>query len=250
MPNSQASIETQARVATPVSDKPEPPQAAASVNIGRVHLAYTQWGSALVIGAALAITLTYLLWSYLPGALLLSWLGTSLGIVAVSATHVEASARVQPGAKQPAVWCNRFIAVSGLSAGAWGVAGVFMVSALELSQRLVALLLLAGVTPGALPAVACIYRAYLLHLCASVVPAALWFMGQTDATSLSIGFWCFIAIGALSDVAYSYHRNVSVVLAQTQRNTSPSDAAENSSADCDELSMPPVTIDRSTRCTF
>ena len=187
MPKPQASIETQAHVATPVSDKPEPPPSGCIRHYWPSSPSVYAMGSALGIGAALAITLTYLLWSYLPGALLLSWLGTSLGIVAVSATLVEAYARAQPGAKQPAVWGNQFIAVSGLSAGVWGVGGVFMVSALEVSQQLVALLLLAGVTPGALPAVACIYRGYLLHLCASVVPAAPWFMGQTDATSLSIG---------------------------------------------------------------
>lgn len=144
-----------------------------------------------------AAILTYVLWSVVPGAMLMGWLAAMVGVFALRIGVMMAYRRACPAPWEARRWAQTLtlsVAAAGLCWGALG--SVLFPVAGDVHQILVSFTI-AGMSAGALVPLSPLYSAYALYLLGSVTPLAVTLILQGGDVYPVMGLLALVYLVAL-----------------------------------------------------
>jgi len=157
------------------------------VYLERVKLLYSGIGpsaAATVIGM---IILTYVNWTIVPHTILYSWF---IYMCLAQVYRISLSPlfykNIDLNQSNPKTWVKLYLLGTTMVAAGWGFAGSFLLSADSLIQQMFTIILLAGLSAGALATLSSIFTVYVVFLILTMVPLLVKLLSFGDDIHIAI----------------------------------------------------------------
>jgi PAS domain S-box-containing protein len=185
----------------------EDPSIVEQVRSEQVRTLYSQSAPVLLANVLNAVIVCIALWSRVPHALLLGWVGTMTLMVVV---RIEMRRRYWSFERTPSeqeIWGLRFT-IGSLCAGLlWGFAGGVLMPD-SLLHQVVILFVIGGMAAGASASIACYMPAYFAYLIPSLVPAVIRLGSFGGEEHLAMIAMLVMFIAGLTLVARNVNRSL------------------------------------------
>lgn len=187
-----------------------PPQvtSAAEVYVDQVALLYKHATLASAVHVANSVLLVSVHWSTVRPGLLLVWL-SAMGILAVGRLVLTRRyRRTQASTAQAPAWGRWYVLMVSLSGLCWGAVAVILFPLQTVEQRIVTVLVLAGMSAGGVPILAAVRHAAVAYLVTIAVPAAAAFAYQGTALSMVLALMMLVFLAGMITTTWIAHRSV------------------------------------------
>ena len=185
---------------------------APSVRAEQLRLLYTQTPVGLLVTLINTGLLAVLVWDFTPADKVLIWVGYMVGITLARFGLIQRYRQQAPGAEESLIWRKRFLVGVGAAGIGWGSASLFLWPADSPIYQAFFILLLAGMSMGALGIYAADQAAFFLFLCPVAVPLLARLFWDADPLSAAMGLLCLTMIGMLIFVAHHFHTSILTTL--------------------------------------
>ena len=205
----------------------------------RAELVRTAYHDALFgapYAAFVAVLFGFIMLREFPQHIVLPWLAFALLCNALRLWvrwHFlrQHSADQIPGKK----WSHRFVLVSALTGLSWGIAVWLFYAGSTPGQRMVVVLVLAGLTTGSARLLVPLIWANLSYLYFSVVPLMVCFMADADTRSITLGFMAVLYLGYMTMAARQQLTTLRRSIRLGFENTALVESLGTANADADKL---------------
>ncbi len=163
-------------------------------------------------GLAANVLLTFLLFAfihpYIETVPLAIWVSLALAVVGYRALIVRRFDRQPPEGPLQDLWLRQFVTGALLSAAIWGAASVIFAPQLPPIPLLTTILVLAGLSAGAVSVLSVVFPLYVAYIGAIVLPLALWLLFAQEGPWLTAGLMTTLYLVLMLYAGYHHHRQM------------------------------------------
>ena len=147
------------------------------------------------------------LWSWIPGTLLLAWVAAT-ALIAALRIRLLREFRRNPGGRSAAAWARLFTLGAALSGALWGALGLSSLLLGSLVSDVFIAFIIGGMTAGALGLLSPYLPAYVAYLVMAAGPLAAALPLQPGRAYLGMGALVCFYIAVMSLIACGYNRRI------------------------------------------
>jgi PAS domain S-box-containing protein len=173
----------------------------------QVDLLYAQAGTASAFTLANGAILVGVLWDVAAHGPLLAWAALLAGVTGLRYA-LSRRYRTRPLRKEPELWRDRFVIGAALGGLCWGIVGSWLLPMSSPGHQTLSLIMVAGMSAGALSYQVAVPRAYILYASGALLPTALWLLISGQPVLPVIGVLALILWASLLLTARAIHRTL------------------------------------------
>ncbi len=163
----------------------------------QVKLLYAQANPGIVASVINASILVAVLHQVVPQSWLFAWFAAILLVTAGRYLLVRHFNAVATAASDPRRWANRYTLGAGLAGLCWGVAGTLLFPTDSVVHQMLLMLVLAGMSAGAMPFLSAVPGTYLAFLVPILVPLSAWLYMQSVVAYQYMALLVLVYLGVL-----------------------------------------------------
>ncbi len=178
----------------------------------RVYVLYGNAALGQAVNIVIAFAIGVLAWGKIDPVLILSWVGAALVIALARIALTIAFRRAAPGVEDMRLWYWRFFAGVVVTALQWGAAGVLFFVPGDPASQTVLLMILAGLTAGAVPVLAAAQEIYFAYCAVTLLPLGVMLGLQESLAMQVVAVLDVVFIIAMMVVAHHFHTSLANAL--------------------------------------
>lgn len=163
----------------------------------RVDLLYTQSYPGFVATIINAYVTGIVLWPISDISLLIGWLGYMTVVTMLRYLLVWRRGHSEIRDKTYVAWSNRYAVGAALTGLGWGVGAIVLFPDNDVVYQMFLLVVLAGMSSGAVPFLSSVPRAMLAYLLSALFPVGLWLLTRDDLPHAYVGVMALILLWVL-----------------------------------------------------
>lgn len=182
------------------------------MDLERLRLVYSNLPVTLIVGAATACILAFLLRHRAPVVELIAWLSIGLLITLARLVSYRRYRRTQAELLDVELWRRRLILGTGISGIFWGFAGAVLFPSGDLAYQVVITFVLAGLSSGAMTSYAAVRTSYFCFVLPAIVPVVLRMALEHTEIHYSMAVLTLLYLAVVLRAAVETNRMISSVL--------------------------------------